>query len=256
MNQNNELQQFPLQKSLNDLAIDKALKVIEDIGKSLPCTVKKVTGSILTVSFDLESSPWTLPMIDIPKAESNWIRMPTQVGDKGIAVPAGSYLGETSGMGTLPLNMQKNPGNLGALYFVPISNITSPPPNQNIALMQGVAGATMQVAPSGQQGEVTSSAAVSPQGVTINFGEMQITMDGTNGIKLTNGGTLTVGTSIVISAGGASINISSGSITLSAGGGTVTIGATGLSVNGTDFLTHIHGNGNQGGNTTPPIPGS
>lgn len=255
MNQENELQQFPLQKSLNDLAIERALKAIEAMGKSLPCTVKKVTGSILTVSFDLKSSPWTLPIVDIPKAESNWIRMPTQIGDKGIAVPAGSYLGETSGMGTLPLNMQKNPGNLGALYFVPISNLNAPPPNQNIALVQGVAGATMQVAPSGQQGEVASSAAVSPQGITISFGEMQITMS-SKGIELLNSGTINIGSSITISAGGSSIDISSGSITLSAGGGTVTVGATGLNINGTDFLTHIHGNGNQGGNTTPPIAGS
>src|SRR6185437_12230915 len=76
-------------------------------------------------AFEVTSSI-TLPNITIPKAESNWIRMPTQVGDKGWTVPADAYLGAISGLGGGTPTLSR-PHNLAALVFVPVSNKNDPP---------------------------------------------------------------------------------------------------------------------------------
>ncbi|MDE2104415.1 MAG: hypothetical protein KGL39_44665, partial [Patescibacteria group bacterium] len=109
-----------LQKQFNRNAIRRAQEAIQSTGNALPCHVVKVSGSIVTVAFDVNATPWTLPQVTIPKAESSWIRMPTQVGDKGVTMPADAYLGPTAGFSTGVSDLTQ-PGNLSALVFVPVS---------------------------------------------------------------------------------------------------------------------------------------
>ncbi|MHB1781027.1 hypothetical protein, partial [Acidithiobacillus sp.] len=70
-----------LQDSLNRLAIARAQGEIQRQGMALPCHVIAVSGSIVTVQFDV--SGVSLPQVTIPKAESPYFRQPTQIGDKG-----------------------------------------------------------------------------------------------------------------------------------------------------------------------------
>src|ERR1700730_3807475 len=132
-----------LQKAQNQLAINRASQEIQKQGRALPCRVTAVTGSIVTVEFEMDTSPWTLPPITIPKAESPWIRMPTQVGDTGLTMPADVYLGGISGLGGGTGSFTRR-GNLSALVFVPVSNGDSPPDDPNAAQVCGPNGARIR----------------------------------------------------------------------------------------------------------------
>ncbi|MHB1267239.1 MAG: hypothetical protein ACYCY2_06505 [Acidithiobacillus ferriphilus] len=167
-----ELQQFWVQLSLNKMAVNRALEAIQNAGKSLPCEVTAIDGAIVTVKFNLDTAPWTLPPISIPKLESPWMRSPTQIGDMGLAVPAGTYLGGISGLGGGVADM-RNPGNLSALYFVPISSAGSPPPNVNAATMQGPEGFVCQTT----QGSTPCSIIGDQNGITMTYGGHVVTLD-------------------------------------------------------------------------------
>lgn len=169
------------QKNANQLAINRAQQAIENTGRALPCRVTKVTGAIVTVAFEVNSAPLTLPPITIPKAESPWIRMPTQVGDKGVTMPADVYLGGVSGLGGGVASMAR-PGNLTALVFVPISNSGSPPIDQNAAQVQGPNGAIIQTTDG-----VPSSVVTNQAGTTITFGEVSLVVNA-SGVTVTVAG--------------------------------------------------------------------
>lgn len=160
-----------LQKQFNKNAIRRAQEVIQSTGNALPCHVVSVSGAIVTVAFDVDAAPWTLPKVTIPKAESQWIRMPTQVGDKGWTVPADAYLGPSVGFtgGTADLTQ---PGNLSALVFVPLSNKNSPPDDQNAAQIMGPNGGIMRTS----DGSV--SIVVNTSGITMKFGSKTVVLNG------------------------------------------------------------------------------
>jgi hypothetical protein len=208
-----------IQKSSNQLAINRARQTIQNTGRALPCRVVKVSGAIVTVAFEVQSYPQSLPNITIPKAESPWIRMPTQVGDKGVTMPADVYLGGVSGLGGGTATAAQR-GNLTALVFVPISNANSGPIDQNAAQVQGPNGAILQTT-SG----TTSSAVVNQQGVTLTFGTA----------------------SLVVNALG---------ITMTFGSKTIVLNGSGLIINGESYENHTHGYFPGGGTKTqtdPPI---
>ncbi|WP_455387449.1 hypothetical protein [Petrachloros mirabilis] len=220
-----------LQKQLNQGAIRRASEAIQSTGRALPCKVTAVNGSIVTVSFQVNSAPWTLPQVTIPKAESNWIRMPTQVGDFGWTVPADCYLGGVSGLGGGTADLAQ-PGNLSALVFVPISNQNSPPIDQDAAQIEGPNGVILRTT-SG----TTSSVITNANGTTVTYGTNTLVINGTE---------------IAGTVGSSSLTITSSQITLTAGGFPVVINSSGLSINGIQFMAHEHsgvttGTGNTGG---------
>ena len=161
-----------LQKTGNQQAVARAEQALQSMGRALPCRVVSVSGSIVTVAFEVDSTPWTLPNITIPKAESQWIRTPTQVGDFGITVPSDVYLGGVSGLGGGVATMA-NPGNLSALVFVPIANKAFSSVNTNAAYIAGPEGAVIQT----QDG--SSSITVNESGITMKFGGKTVVLDGT-----------------------------------------------------------------------------
>lgn len=138
-------------------------------------------GAIVTVAFEVDASPWTLPQITIPKAESPWIRMPTQVGDFGYTQPADAYLGRISGLGG-GTPSRKTTHNLSALVFVPVSNAGSPPIDLNAAQIQGPNGVINRTT----QG-TTSSVVTDQNGTMITFGTTTLVVNAA-GIMLTAGG--------------------------------------------------------------------
>jgi hypothetical protein len=169
-----------VQKSANQLAINRARQAIENTGRALPCRVVKVSGSIVTVAFEVQNSPQSLPNIAIPKAESPWLRMPTQVGDKGVTMPSDAYLGGVSGLGGGTATMVRR-GNLSSLVFVPVSNSGSGPIDQDAAQIQGPNGVISKTT----QG-TTSQVVTNQTGTTITYGDVSFTVNAA-GITITIG---------------------------------------------------------------------
>lgn len=133
-----------LQPKLNQQARNQALQAISQLGQALPCSVTAVNGSLVTVKFEVQSVPFTLPPLTLPKAESQWLRSPTQIGDVGLTVPADTFLGGVSGQGTGVANPSVNYGNLGTLVWVPIAATTFPStPDANKAWVNGPHGARL-----------------------------------------------------------------------------------------------------------------
>jgi hypothetical protein len=183
-----------LQKSQNQLAINRAAQEIQKQGRALPCRVTNVSGQIVTVEFELDTAPWTLPPISIPKAESPWIIQSTQVGDKGVTMPADVYLGGISGLGGGTASFTRR-GNLSALVFVPVGNTSTTPIDPNATQVQGPNGAILRTT----AGETTSSVVTNQEGTTITFGTTTFVLNA-SGITLTVGGqTFTWGGSQAVS---------------------------------------------------------
>ena len=108
-------------ESLNRAARQKALDHIHLTGKNLPATVKKVKGSIIQVAFEVAGG-YTLPNVTIPHFGPEWIRYPTQEGDKGVVISVDSIIGHMTGLGSSKAPGLSRPGNLSPLIFLPIGN--------------------------------------------------------------------------------------------------------------------------------------
>lgn len=154
-----------VQGSANQLAAQRALEHIQSTGRALPCSVAAVSGSIVTVRFEVDSGAQTIPQVTMPKAESQWLRAPTQVGDQGMTIPADTYLGGISGLGGGVARLSQKRGNLSALAFMPLgSTAFAAAPDPNKAWVNGPAGAVLS--DTAQTASITASDGV----VTISAG--------------------------------------------------------------------------------------
>lgn len=108
----------PLGKALNRFAEGKVADAIQLTGKALPCSVKAVVSSgIVTVNFEVNTTPFTLPQVTIPVLYSEYVRYPIKAGDKGACVPFDARLGGLSGLGAGTPGLSP-PANLSALGFL------------------------------------------------------------------------------------------------------------------------------------------
>lgn len=112
-------QKTPLSRSINLLAQRKVLEEINKRGKTLPGHVISVQGALVTVNFDVEGA--LLPSVQMAVAQSQYIVIPIQPGDKGVAIPADVYIGSSTGLGSSTAGMTL-PANLTSLIWVPVSN--------------------------------------------------------------------------------------------------------------------------------------
>ncbi len=193
-----------LQHSVNETAIRRAIETIALRGKSLPCRIIEVVGQIVTVEFDVDSAPWTLPPVTIPVASSPYDYVPYQLGDTGLTMPADVYLGGISGLGGGTADMSRR-ANLTALVFVPVGKQSFTPTNVNARIIQGPDGWIAQTT----QGNTPCNIVGNQQGITLTYGSTQIAMNAT-------------------------------SITMTAGGQTVTLNSSGFDIGGILFGTHTH----------------
>jgi len=205
-------QKTPYSLSINQFVDGKIDELKQSQGIALPCYVTKVEGQIVTVNFSVSAPDFNLPSVQCPIIGAEYIRMPTQIGDKGFCISADARLGGITGLGEglAPLGV---PSNFGALVFVPIGNLNWTTVDPNAVTIYGPNGVVLR--DTGSQTTFT----LTPSGLTIN-----------------SGGT------IKLQVGGNSITISSSGVDLE---GTVTI-------NGRNFLLHEHsgvqpGTGNSGG---------
>lgn len=172
-------QRTPISRVLPLAAQRAALLEIEKRGYALPCHVTAVDGQIVTVAFDVAGA--LLPTCTMAIAGAEYIRFPTQVGDKGVAEPASVDIGIATGLGpanALP-DIRTRPGNLSALVFKPVGNASwTASPNQNALVGYG---------PASGAGVILQDKLISPNfSVTIN----------SSGITMTGGGhTMTLSSS-------------------------------------------------------------
>jgi hypothetical protein len=195
-----------LQRSLNQSAYNRAQQAIKSLGKALPCRVTGVTGKIVTVEFQMDTAPWTLPPITIPKAESPYLTEPTQVGDTGITVPADVYIGGISGLGGGKADMRPR-GNLTNLVFVPVGTKSFSPIDPNAAQLQGPNGTILRTTTG-----TTSSIVTNTSGTTVTYGS--------NTVAINN-------SQIALTVGTTSLVVTNSGIVLTVGGQTFTWGSTG-----------------------------
>lgn len=163
---------MPQGTSLNALATRRAYQATQMTGRALPCTVVAVVSSgIVTVNFQVNAAPYTLPQVTIPVQAWEYIRYPIQVGDKGFTVPADVRIGNISGLGGGIPGLDQ-PANLSALSFVPIGNAAwSETDDPDAVVIYGPNGVIART----QDG--ATSLTVNSDGVTVEGGDMTVTAD-------------------------------------------------------------------------------
>lgn len=178
MNAGNYLK-TPIATSISRAGHEIVATAIQKMGKALPCTVVAVTGQIVTVNFAVNTPGQTLPQVRCPIAGPEYIRMPTQVGDKGVVFPADVYIGGVSGLGGGVASMTPT-GNLSTLVFFPIGNTAFTPVDPNAVTIYGPDGVVLRDTGSGCVFTLTSS------GIVIKVGGMTATFNA-QGITVTGG---------------------------------------------------------------------
>lgn len=164
----NNAQKTPLGLSLNRLATKRVLDAFQVAGQALPCSVTAVNNSIVTVKFEILSG-FTLPSVTIPLVGAEYIRYPTQVGDKGVVFAADARLAGVSGIGGGVADLS-TPANLTALVFLPVGNMnwTATPDPQSVVLY-GPNGVRLQ------DTGASSTVVLTPSGIAMTTDELTIT---------------------------------------------------------------------------------
>jgi len=163
----------PLARSLNQFAERKVQDALQLVGKALPCSVTKVSGSIVTVKFEVNTS-FTLPNVTCPVFGPEYIRYPLQVGCLGVVFSADARLGGVSGLGggTPDLSLSAN---LSSLVFVPVGNANwSSPDDTQAVVLYGPNGVVLRTQ------DRAVSLVLSSSGVAIN-GNLTVTGEVTRG---------------------------------------------------------------------------
>jgi len=211
---------IPLARTLPALIQTIVQQQIDRLGKALPGTVKTVSGSIVGVNFEVQGDnglPLTLPVVEMPLFGPEYIRYPVQVGDKGVCFPCDVYLGQMSGLGTGSAVMRREP-NIANLVFFPIGNKNWSAVDTQAVTIYGPNGVVLRDTNS------TSTLTLNPDSYTGNFG-----------------GTVSF--------------TAQTSITFTVGGHSIVINNTGITIDGVQFLTHIHSGVTTGaGDTGPVVP--
>ena len=206
-----QAEKIPLARTLPLMVERGALDEIGALGLALPGHVVAVSGAIVTVAFDVAGA--TLPQVTMPVAGSQYVRLPIQIGDIGVAVPASVYLGGASGLGGGVATLYQR-GNLSSLMWQPIGNKTWTAVNADYVVVQG---------PNGVQLQDLSGAVVA-------------TFDKSSGVSVT--------------FGSGSIVMNSSGVTVSFGSHSVVIDSSGVTIDGILWDTHYHTGVTTGGGIT------
>jgi hypothetical protein len=218
----------PLAKSLSSFAEKKINDAFQLTGKGLPCSVVSVAGAIVTVKFEVQNIPFTLPQVTIPLFGPEYVRYPIQKGDKGTVIPFDAYLGGMSGLGGGVADLTQR-ANLSSLVFLPIGNKLWTSVDPNAVTIYGPNGVVLRD---------TGSDSI----ITLTPGS--ITIVAPNQIQLKTGATTMTLTPTGWSITGTNGSLSDGSHTTS-----VSLMNSVWSQLVTFLNGHIHSNGNGGANT-------
>lgn len=194
------LNQLSLVDQLHRFVRTKTTDAYQNMAKGIPGHVSKILANDF-IEFTIDATgPYTLPTIKIPQAFSKYHREPTQVGDKGVAVPTDYNLGGESGNDGSTANLYPR-GNLTPLTFHPISNKNWPTKDPNMFLVTGGPSGHTTQSQDGKTSTVidnqnninhTSSAAITSKAASTNT--VSSTNQGVN-IVTSPSGQVTVGAS-------------------------------------------------------------
>lgn len=173
---------LPIFSSLVENARKQSRQAVHMDGRSMPATVAAVSGSIVTVNFELDSD-YTLPQIKVPVFGAEYIRQPIQVGCKGVVIASDYYLGAMSGLGPGRAKLPKR-GNLSNLVFFPIGNSGWSAVDGDTLTMYGVSGVKISDKLGG-----SSYVTVEDGATTLSNGSATVKLTGSN-VEIT--GTLVI----------------------------------------------------------------
>ncbi|HED1419968.1 TPA: hypothetical protein R4S64_001950 [Kluyvera georgiana] len=174
--------------NMNSFTENKIASASQMAGKILPGSVVSRSGNMITVQVLLRDTPYVIPHLTVPLFGPEYIRYPMQPGDKGILIPADTYLGGISGLGGGTANLT-TPANLSALTFLPISNTEWESADPNVLTMYGPEGVTIRDKKS------NSTFLLTPESITIATpSSFKVTVGGTV-LTLTQGMWSLVGSS-------------------------------------------------------------
>jgi hypothetical protein len=155
----NNSQKTPLARSLNRFAEKKWQEAFQLTGKALPCSVVSVSGAIMTVKFEVNTT-FTLPNVTVPMVGPEYIRYPMKAGDMGVVFPADARLSGVSGIGGGVADLS-TPGNLTALVFLPCSNVKWSEVDPAAVTLYGPNGVALR------DTESKSKITITPSGIAI-----------------------------------------------------------------------------------------
>lgn len=173
---------LPIYSSLVETARKTSTRAVHMDGRSMPATVVSVSGSIVTVNFELDSD-FTIPQIQVPVFGAEYIRQPIQKGCKGVVIASDYYLGAMSGLGPGRAKLPKR-GNLSNLVFFPIGNSGWQSADQDTLTMYGVSGVKILDKLGG-----SSYVSVGDEAITLSNGSATVKLTGGN-VEIT--GTLVI----------------------------------------------------------------
>lgn len=174
----NNSQKTPFALALQAFGDVKTQDWLGRLPQRMPATVTAINGSFLTVKVEGKFDPFTIPTITVPKIDPQWIRTPTQVGDRGYLDVSDYYLGGQSGNAGGNADLFPR-ANLTNAVFVPISRKSYPTVNPNQLTLTGPQGIVLQ--------DGTSATVV-----TITATEVLIVCGSGNSVKLKTDGSVTV----------------------------------------------------------------
>jgi hypothetical protein len=182
------IQKTPLARTLPTFVSGRSLDEIAKQGLAIPGHVVAVSGAIITVSFDVAGL--TISPVQMPLGSPEYLRLPIQKGDKGVAVPASFYLGGISGLGggTATDTLQ---GNLSTLFWMPLGNKNWSAVDPNAVTIYGPNGVTLRDSAS------QTAATLTPGGVAITGGGLTVSTGASGTFTTPTGQTVTVQDGIV-----------------------------------------------------------
>lgn len=170
-------QKIPFAKSINQFVDNKLEEALQQTGRAFPCHVISVSGSIVTVAFDIQTTS-TIPQVTIPVFGPEYIRYPIQIGDKGYTIPADASLKGVTGLGTGTATTL-TPANLTGLVFFPIGNVNWQSVDGNALVMYGPNGVVLRDADS------NSIITLTPSGIVISGQNSIVASVGNSEISIT-----------------------------------------------------------------------
>ncbi|HBL7130416.1 TPA: hypothetical protein QIF01_002877 [Serratia marcescens] len=183
--------------NMHRFAEQKIADAMQMAGKVLPASVVSRAGNMVTVSFLLRDIPFMLPQVTVPLFGPQYIRYPMQPGDRGIVLPADTYLGGTSGQGGGTADLTP-PANLSALVFLPISHTEWESVDGQVLTLYGPEGVTIRDAGS------KTTFLLTPESITIATPDQFKVTVGSTVLTLTNGSWSLTGQSGTLADGQAS----------------------------------------------------
>lgn len=163
-------QKTPLSRTMPLYVQSLIQQAIDKLGKALPATVVSVTGSIVTVNFQVTGI--TLPVVQMPLFGPEYIRYPIQPGDKGVCFPVDVNIGGISGLGTGVAGPTQR-ANLSTLVFFPIGNVNWTPVDSQAATIYGPNGVVLR------DTGAASTLTLTPTGITITSGGHTLVINST-----------------------------------------------------------------------------